>query len=107
MSCACDRFDFEAHLVRQRTWSEKTFGPGPRAAGVVDHISKELVEILHNPGDLTEWIDVAILALDGAWRAGYSPEQIIAALVAKQTKNEGAHLARLAHGAEEPGDRAR
>lgn len=37
---------------------------------------------------LSEWIDVAILALDGAWRAGYSPSEIISALVAKQTKNE-------------------
>jgi hypothetical protein len=81
-------FDFHAHLVRQRAWSEKTFGPGPRAEGVVDHISKELVEILHNPSDLTEWIDVVILALDGAWRAGYTPCQIICALAAKQAKNE-------------------
>jgi len=32
---------------------------------------------------------VVILALDGAWRSGATPEQIIGALVAKQTKNEG------------------
>jgi hypothetical protein len=31
---------------------------------------------------------VVILALDGAWRSGASPDQIIAALVAKQAKNE-------------------
>ncbi len=81
-------FDFRAHLYRQREWSEDTFGPGPRAEGVVDHIRKELVEIEAAPSDLTEWIDVAILALDGAWRAGYSPDQIIHALKAKQEKNE-------------------
>lgn len=82
-------FDIYAHLQRQREWSERTFGPGPRAAGVVDHIRKELREIEADPTDITEWVDVVILALDGAWRAGASPEQIVATIVAKQTKNEG------------------
>lgn len=82
-------FDLRAHLQRQREWSERTFGPGSRAKGVVDHIRKELREIEADPTDLSEWIDVAILALDGAWRSGATPEQIIAALVAKQTRNEG------------------
>ena len=76
------------HLVRQRVWSDKTFGPGYRAKGVVDHIRKELIEIEAAPTDLEEWIDVVILALDGAWRAGYSPAEIIAQLDAKQSKNE-------------------
>jgi len=81
-------FCFASHLHRQREWSTKTFGPGTRAKGVVDHIRKELCEIESDPKDLTEWIDVVILALDGAWRSGASPEQIIGALVMKQTKNE-------------------
>ena len=82
------RFDFRAHLARQREWSGKTFGPGPRTQGVIDHIRKELGEIEADPSDIAEWIDVVILALDGAWRAGYSPDQIIAALAGKQAKNE-------------------
>lgn len=82
-------FDFSAHLRRQREWSAKTFGPGSRAKGLTDHIRKELAEIEAEPTDLTEWIDVVILALDGAWRSGATPEQIIAALVAKQVTNEG------------------
>lgn len=82
-------FDFLQHLVRQSAFSARTFGPGMRTQGVVDHIRKELIEVLANPADLSEWIDVTILALDGAWRTGATPEQIIAALVAKQTKNEG------------------
>lgn len=82
-------FDMLAHLQRQRDFSERTFGPGPRVSGLLDHIRKELLEIEADPGDLAEWIDVAILALDGAWRTGASPQQIIDALVAKQVKNEG------------------
>ena len=82
-------FDFLAHIRRHMAFSERTFGPGPRAAGVVDHIRKELREIEAAPHDLEEWIDVLMLALDGAWRSGATPEQIVAQLVAKQTKNEG------------------
>lgn len=78
----------EAHLRRQRAWSEATFGPGARTKGVVDHIRKELLEIEAAPDDLGEWVDVVILALDGAWRSGANPEQIIAAIRGKQARNE-------------------
>src|ERR1700689_102982 len=76
------------HLYRQGVWSEHTFGPGERSKGIVDHIRKELLEIEAAPHDLSEWVDVAILAFDGAWRSGFTPEQIVRALEAKQTKNE-------------------
>ena len=76
------------HLERQRQWSAETFGPGPRTAGVCDHILKELVEIEADPLDLREWVDVIILAFDGAWRAGWEPQQIIDAIKDKQAKNE-------------------
>lgn len=82
-------FNVLAHLQRQRQWSERTFGPGLRTAGVCDHIRKELREIEADPIDLREWVDVVILALDGAWRTGATPQQIIDAIVAKQVKNEG------------------
>jgi hypothetical protein len=81
-------FDLVAHLERQRAFSLKTFGPGPRTKGVVDHIRKELAEIEADPADIMEWVDVIILAFDGAWRAGWEPQAIVDAIVAKQTKNE-------------------
>lgn len=77
-----------AHIDRQRRWSLDTFGPGSRLHGVIDHIRKELAEIEAAPDDVTEWVDVIILALDGAWRAGYEPQAIIDAIKAKQAKNE-------------------
>jgi hypothetical protein len=76
------------HLAHQREWSAKTFGPGPRTEGVLDHISKELAEIGAAPDDIEEWVDVIILAFDGAWRAGWEPQEIIDAIKAKQAKNE-------------------
>lgn len=82
-------FDFVAHCYRQRRFSEKVFGPGARTKGVIDHIRKELTEIEKDPADVEEWVDVILLALDGAWRAGWTPEAIASAISAKQTKNEG------------------
>lgn len=77
------------HLARQYDFSMKTFGPEIRTEGLVDHICLELDEILDVDGkDLMEWIDVVILAFDGALRAGFTPQQISDALEAKQTINE-------------------
>lgn len=76
------------HLRRQREFSGRTFGPGLRTQGVTDHISKELDEIRADPSDIGEWVDVIILAFDGAWRAGGEPQEIIDAIVVKQERNE-------------------
>jgi hypothetical protein len=80
-------FAIEAYLRRQQIWSTRTFGEGPRTAGIVKHIEKELAEILAKPLDLTEWIDVVILALDGYWRAGGQPDGVMDYLQAKQNVN--------------------
>lgn len=77
--------DYVAH---QREWSAATFGPGGRPKGVVDHIRKELIEVEDDPTDLGEWVDIIILAFDGAWRAGHEPQAIIDAVAAKQARNE-------------------
>lgn len=77
-----------AWIDRQREWSLQTFGPGRRIDGLCKHIEKETNEIRENP-NLFEWIDVIILALDGAHRAGYSSEEIIMALENKQRINFG------------------
>ena len=87
--------DLVAHLRRQQAFSVETFGPGRRPAATLDHIRKELEEIAAAPGDLEEWVDLVLVALDGAWRAGisearpegYDPEEIAAALDAKLTRN--------------------
>ena len=75
------------YLERQQTWSEATFGPGQRTGGITKHIEKEISEVRENPRDLSEWIDVVILALDGYWRHGGSPDTIMRDLIAKQEKN--------------------
>jgi len=80
--------DLIKHLHRQMAFSEKTFGPGVRTKAILDHIRKELKEIEAAPHDLEEWVDLVLLALDGAWRAGHAPEGIAEGIVAKLLKNE-------------------
>lgn len=78
------------HLDRQRSWSREAFGPSDRQLGVIDHIRKELEEVITAEPDeaLGEWVDVVILALDGAWRSGAEPQEILNAIAAKQATNE-------------------
>lgn len=66
--------DLEQHLKRQMAFSRATFGPGERRKGVCDHILKEIKKEILADGitadeAATEWVDVAILALDGLTRA--------------------------------------
>jgi len=84
-----NNFDLIAHLDRQAQFSLQTFGPGKRVRGICDHIRKELIEVETDGGPLSEWVDVIILAMDGAWRSGATSQEIVEAIVAKQSKNEG------------------
>lgn len=65
-----DRF-----CIAKGQWSEDTFGKndeqrGPNASTICEHIRKELEEVLVDPRDLTEWVDIILLAMDGYHRYG-------------------------------------
>lgn len=77
----------ETYYERQIGWSRETFGPALRTMGIIDHIKKELGEIEADPHDLSEWVDVVILAMDGFWRHGGNAGDLFKALIAKQQKN--------------------
>jgi dATP/dGTP diphosphohydrolase len=70
-------------------WSKETFGPGRRTAGISDHIRRELKEIAEDPEELDEWVDIILLAIDGACRAGHKGEKIVAGILSKHMKNVG------------------
>jgi hypothetical protein len=82
-----DAVTLETYYARQIEWSRDTFGPALRTKGAIDHIRKELAEIEADPHDLSEWVDVIILAMDGFWRHGGTAESLMPALLAKQAKN--------------------
>ncbi len=77
------------YLHTQARWSRQTFGPGLRTVGITAHIAKELQEIRAEPTDLSEWIDVMILAFDGYIRAGGDPSLLMWELRKKQDINLG------------------
>jgi hypothetical protein len=79
--------NLEGYVWAQKMWSSIAFGSGQRTEGILKHIGKEVDEIRENPDDLSEWADVIILALDGMWRRGYTPEEIAEALMDKQQVN--------------------
>lgn len=103
-------YDMIAHLARQVAFSRATFGPGPRTGGVIEHVKKELDEIekvyaasntftdSYHTDAAQEWVDVAILGLDGLlralWAAYPSKSSTEIAILAvemiafKQAKNE-------------------
>lgn len=60
----------EKYLKKQIKWSKKAFGTSKRTVGITKHINKEVDEVLAKPDDLSEWIDIIILAMDGYWRHG-------------------------------------
>jgi hypothetical protein len=74
-------------LTNQMEWSLRTFGSGRRTIGITKHIEKECAEVRDNPDDLSEWVDIMILAMDGYWRAGGTPEMLLHDIIAKQSIN--------------------
>lgn len=76
-----------SYLRRSIEWSRRTFGPGKRTLGISKHIRSELEEISEKPDDLSEWIDVVILAIDGYWRHGGKPETLMRDIEAKAEIN--------------------
>ena len=76
------------YLTEAREFSRRTFGEGNRTLGVTKHIEKEIAEVRAKPFDLTEWVDIIILACDGYWRHGGRPENLLADMMAKLEKNK-------------------
>jgi hypothetical protein len=82
---------FAALFDAKYEWSKKVIGPNRSPKGLADHIRKELLEIEAKPEDLVEWVDVAMIAMDGAARfAGANG----AAFVRTMREKHEANLAR-------------
>jgi hypothetical protein len=83
------RFDLLDHIVEQREWSIATFGPHSQRGsdGVIDHLRKEVNEAAESR-KLEEWVDIIMLAIDGASREGYGPMDIVTGLANKLEVNK-------------------
>lgn len=82
-------FDLAAFFDAKFAWSRETFGPGARTKTVTAHIRKELLEVEADPADVIEWVDVVLIAMDGAARsAGVDGRAFVEAMRSKQAKCE-------------------
>jgi len=79
MKISQEMLDF---FQEMRNWSEITFGEDD-GTGTAKHLAKEALEAAENPKDIMEWADCLMLTTDGAYRAGYSLEQLLEAVVKK------------------------
>jgi len=75
-------------IKRQQTFALKAFGEGDHSKGLLEHIKKEVIEIYEDASDTEEWVDIIILAMEGAWRTGASPKDIADIFNLKMSKNE-------------------
>lgn len=94
ISPAFSKYSTLGDFVRiQMGWSPGINGPGLNTRRLLNHIRKEIEEIEADPMDLVEWIDIIILAIDGAWRVAQAqgasdvPGALVAALHTKMAKN--------------------
>ena len=81
-------YNFVEWVRTHKVWSTNTFGPGKRTKGILQHIAKECAEVATEPTSLKEWGDIIVLAVDGAIRAGHSPEAVMRALCEIQRTNQ-------------------
>ena len=66
-------------------WSQETFGNNSERGpiGPLKHLIKEAGEAIEAPKDILEYADCQILVWDAAARAGFSYDELIAAVTAK------------------------
>jgi len=74
-------------IQREKDFSANAFG-NQSNLGIIKHIRKEMLEVEDSPEDVFEWVDIILLAIDGALRAGYSSVEVAIALEEKLSINE-------------------
>jgi hypothetical protein len=85
------RMNLFEFLNQQHSWSNEVFGRTENVAARLErlrkHIDSELQEIDEDRTNLEEWVDLMILSMEAALRAGHTPHAIVMALEAKQARN--------------------
>lgn len=82
-----------SYITKHMEWSRETFGDnegevGQHTEGLLKHIESEVQEIRKSPSDLMEYVDILILVFDAMWRRGFTPREIVAAIIEKQNINK-------------------
>lgn len=76
-------FNFVDWCDRTNRWAGSVFGDEVDVSGVIKHLEEEVQEAADDPDEIYEWCDIIFLAVDGARRRGFTPEEIGQALEEK------------------------
>lgn len=90
--------NFETFLLEWMQASARFYGPGELTAQKLRDIADDINHIHEHGPSILFWIDIMLEALDGCWRSGYTPEQIVegmrSVLVVKQMEGSRKHATR-------------
>lgn len=76
-----NNFSLHDYLRAHNAWSARTFGTDRKPMSIIKHLRKELEELQQKPDDILEYVDIIILAADGAFLCQYTPNQVVEALM--------------------------
>jgi hypothetical protein len=68
-------------------WSDETFGTRS-ALGPLNHLLKEVKEVIEDPTNIEEYADCGLLLMDSLRIAGYSMDDLYTAMISKFRKNK-------------------
>ncbi len=66
-SKCCKYFNIKEFFDTKLAWSRDTYGD-LSSKTIIDHLHKEIIEASYDPKDILEWVDIILLAIDGAGR---------------------------------------
>ena len=69
-------------------WADSVFGKDRKPESILQHLKKEIEELLEDPSSLEEYADVGILWLNAAKKAGYDVDDLYFAIVGKMWVNK-------------------
>jgi len=81
---------FNNFIEDRNKFSNVTFGtPQERdCLGPLRHLQDEVVELIENPDDPSEWADCMLLLLDAAWRKGHTIDDLLEFAIEKLEINK-------------------
>lgn len=68
-------------------WSDETFG-ARSPLGPLNHLLKEVKEVIENPSDIEEYADCGLLLMDSLRLSGFTMNDLYVAMVEKYKKNK-------------------
>jgi hypothetical protein len=69
-------------------WADSVFGKDRKPEYILQHLKKEIEELIKDPSSLEEYADVGILWLNAAKKTGYDVDDLYFAIVGKMWVNK-------------------